>query len=129
MPDLFLLFSHSTTPVQEEQARQILGVQEIIAPPSVVRSLWSELSAEADMLRPLLEPVTTWLANTSKEGDYVLIHGDFGACYLVVQYCLASGLVPIYSTTERKAIETQLENGTIQLTHTFCHVRYRLYGK
>ena len=53
MPDLYLLFSHSTTPVQEEQARQILGVQEIIAPPSVVRSLWSGVIGRGRRVTPI----------------------------------------------------------------------------
>lgn len=129
MPDLFLLFSHSTTTVQEQQARQNLGVEQLIMPPDSIRALWAALPPEISSLRPSLEPVISWLDKKSKEGDYVLIHGDFGACYLLVQHCLDTNRVPIYSTTERKAIETLLDDGTIRLTHTFRHIRYREYGK
>ena len=129
MPDLFLLFSHTITVAQEKQARQELGVKRIISPPDSIRSLWAALPPETSSLSPVIEPVISWLESNSKAGDYVLIHGDFGACYLLVQYCLDMGRIPLYSTTERKAIETRQDNGTVQLTHTFCHVRYREYGK
>ena len=129
MPDLFLLFSHSITSVQEKHAKKELSVEHIIVPPAAVRSLWASLPPEVESLQSLLEPVTSWLKGASKTGDYVLIHGDFGACYLLVQYCLETSRIPIYSTTERKAVETELDNGTIRLTHEFCHVRYRNYGE
>ncbi|MEA3468997.1 MAG: CRISPR-associated protein Csx20 [Thermodesulfobacteriota bacterium] len=129
MPDLFLLFSHSITLAQEEQARQDLGVEQIVSPPDSIRLLWAALPPDLPALQPCLEPVISWLDSDSREGDYVLIHGDFGACYLLVQHCLDTNRVPIYSTTERQAVETNLDDGTIRLTHTFCHVRYRAYGK
>ena len=114
---------------QEEEARRILDIKKIVSPPNTIKSLWAALPAEVSSLQANIEPVTFWLDDKCKAGDYVLIHGDFGACYLLAQHCLKTGRVPIYSTTERNAIETKLDDGTIQLTHIFRHVRYRKYGE
>ncbi|MBW2659998.1 MAG: hypothetical protein JRC87_10485, partial [Deltaproteobacteria bacterium] len=45
----------------------------------------------------------------------VLIQGDFGACYLLIQHALNKDYIPIYSTTERKAVERQLEDDQVEL--------------
>jgi probable selenium-dependent hydroxylase accessory protein YqeC len=42
----------------------------------------------------------------------VLIQGDFGACYHVVERAFRLGLVPLYSTTRRIAVEQHLEAGS-----------------
>ena len=69
------------------------------------------------------------LAANAKEKDFVLIQGDFGACYLMVNFALESGLVPVYSTTRREAVEEYGENGSIRITHHFRHVMFREYGE
>lgn len=129
MSNLFLLFSHSMTPMQEEQARIELGVEKIIEPPINIRSLWSALPPEEETLLSLLEPVIQWVDQEARKEDYILIQGDFGACYLLVQHAMESGYIPIYSTTERKAEEKILDDGGVQLTHTFRHVCFRKYGQ
>ena len=63
-----------------------------------------------------------------KKGDYILIQGDFGACFLMVQFAFEKGFIPIYSTTEREAVETHGEDGSVSLTHRFKHRIFRRYG-
>lgn len=58
-----------------------------------------------------------------------MIQGDFGACYLVVRYCFEHGYVPVYSTTERNALEKHRGNNQVELTHRFQHVKFRKYGE
>ena len=128
MPRLFLLFNHSITPGQQENARDELGVATILEPPSELRSRWANIPAQAASLRPWLQPVCDWLADHAQPGDYVLIQGDFGACYLLVRFALESGFIPIYSTTERHAREQRLDDGRVRLEHTFDHVRFRRYA-
>ena len=129
MADLFLLFNHTITPIQEEQARLELGVERIIEPSAHIHSIWAGLPPGDEGLAPVLEPVVSWLDNEAVPGDYVLIQGDFGACFLMVRHALEKGLVPIYSTTNRQAVEKLMDDGSVQLTHRFRHVRFRQYGK
>jgi len=129
MSNLILLFNHTITKVQRKDALQRLGVKKIIEPPPEISAIWSCLPPGDTALVPVLEPVVSWLDATASAGDYVLVQGDFGACFLMARYCMEQGCIPIYSTTERQAVEEQLEDGTVRLTHRFSHVCFRKYGQ
>ncbi len=129
MPRLFLLFNHTVTLSQQENARSELGVDTIIEPPLELRHRWANIPPDVPGLRPWLQPMCDWLAEHAQPGDYVLIQGDFGACYLLVRFALENRYIPVYATTERHAKENNLENGRVILEHTFDHVRFRKYGE
>jgi hypothetical protein len=105
-----------------------LTVTKIVLPPEELRSLWAAIPPDSPTLKDILVPVCSWLEKQSAAGDFILIQGEFGACYLLVQHALEFGLVPVYSTTERHAREKHLPDGRVQLEHTFDHVRFRRYG-
>lgn len=129
MPRLLLLFNHTLTAMQEEDARKSLGVGEIILPPRHVNELWSQIPPDVGKLAALLAPINTWLDDAATVGDYVLIQGDFGACYIMVQYAVENDLIPVYSTTCRDAVEKHRADGTVEIVHAFRHVCFRRYGQ
>lgn len=73
-----------------------------------------------------LSKVIEWIEAESVEGDYVLVQGDFGATFYIVDYCFKNGRVPIYATTNRK-VEEKRENGTIKINRVFKHENFRKY--
>ncbi len=129
MADLFLLFHHLLTEAQAAEARRELGVDKIIKPPAALSRIWADIPPEPESISDILEPVFTWIDNNISEGDFLLVQGDFGACYLVLQHISSSGIIPVYSTTMRQASENRLDDNTVNLTHTFRHVRFRTYGQ
>jgi hypothetical protein len=129
MPDLFLLFNHLLTDVQADQARQELGVQDIIIPPEEVSFCWANIPPEPDSIQDFLDPVFSWIDTAVSAGDYLLVQGDFGACHLVLMHISNSEIIPVYATTRRMATENHLDDNSVQLTHTFRHVRFRKYGR
>ncbi len=126
---LFLLFNHTLTPEQHADAQASLGVGTVVVPSKDIRGLWSNLPPEPEGLFDVLDPIRQWLAGNAQVGDVVLIQGDFGACWLMVQYAREQGLLPIYSTTRRLAEELPQPDGSVKLVHHFRHVRFREYGK
>ena len=126
---LFLLFNHRFTDVQRSDARKSLGVDRVVDLPHDLQATWSNLPPDEPELDPTLGPIRCWLVSAAEPGDFVLIQGDFGACYLMVRFCLEQGLVPIYSTTERHAQEEVQPDGSIRLVHTFRHRIFRRYGR
>jgi hypothetical protein len=78
---------------------------------------------------PVLAPLRDWLTATAHPGDFVLIQGDFGAAYLMVNFALEKGLIPIYSTTRRSVEEERLSDGSVKLVRRFRHERFRIYGR
>jgi len=126
--NLVLLLNHSLTPAQEADARESLGVSNFIHPPENVRELWRNIPPELETLAGFLIPVEEWVKRAARPGDAVLIQGDFGATCRMVGFSLAMGLDPVYSTTERHAVEELQPDGSVRLIHHFRHKRFRRYG-
>ncbi len=129
IPNIIILFNHTLTAAQEEDAYASLGVAEIILPPDEIRNLWSHVPPDLDSIKDYLSPVWDWISERAKSGDFVLVQGEFGATFLTVNFCMKKALLPIYSTTARKAIENHLDDGSVQTQHIFQHVRFRQYGR
>ncbi len=129
MADLYLVFNHTLTTLQESSAKTSLGVARVIDLPPFLKDLWSLVPPELSGLLNYLKPLKEWLVERARFSDYILIQGDFGATYLMVRFALEKGLIPIYSTTGREAAEEHKEDGSVTLTHHFRHVRYRKYGE
>lgn len=128
MTKLFLLFNHHLTPLQEADAKENLGIEQIISPPDDIQQLWGQIPPELTTLSDYLRPVRDWLIKQAMPQDYMLIQGDFGACCFMVQTAFQMNLIPIYSTTRREAVEDHLPDGSVQLTHQFRHVIFRKYS-
>ncbi len=129
MPNLILLFNHTITTAQEADARHSLGINDIIEPPLPVQSLWAQVPPESNEITEYLAPILEWLAEIARQGDYLLVQGEFGATRLGVNEAFRLGIIPIYSTTRREVVEKHLPNGGVAVRHIFSHVRYRRYEK
>jgi hypothetical protein len=130
MPNsLFLIFNHQFTDAQRKDALSSLGVSRVVDMPPEIKAIWGDIPPELDRITDYLEPVIDWLKKEAKQGDYVLIQGDFGACYIMANYAFYLGIVPLYSTTGREVHETPLKDGGIKVTHNFRHIRFRRYEK
>lgn len=129
MPALFLLFNHRFTAAQKVAAREQLGVERISVLPAELQPIWGQIPPDLLELTGYLKPICSWLAGQATPGDYVLIQGDFGATYLMVRFALEHGLIPVYATTSRQALEEHLPDGTVKLLHYFQHQMFRRYGE
>jgi hypothetical protein len=127
--NLFQLFSHQLTSDQQKSARENFLVTCFQMPPDEIQQLWSQVPPDTADIATFLTPVKTWLAETSQKGDIVLIQGDFGATYLMVNHAFSLGLVPVYATTQRQAREKMLSDGSIKMAHIFSFKRFRIYGQ
>ena len=130
MKKFIFIFSHKPTELQIEDAKNRFNVKEIIIiPDKLVKEIWSKIPSDLDSVEHYIEPVKKWLKSISQKDDIVLIQGDFGATYMMIQFCFKNGLIPVYSTTERTVIEKYDENGKVNLVHTFKHKIYRFYQR
>jgi hypothetical protein len=127
-PKLFLIFNHEFTDDQIVDARASLGVGSILKLPDELQELWGNIPPDLNPIQHYLEPLIAWLKSQADTGDHVLIQGDFGACFIMVKWASEHGLIPIYSTTERVAQESTLDDGSILNTHVFKHSIFRRYG-
>jgi hypothetical protein len=77
----------------------------------------------------VLKPVLDWISEAGRTGDYILVQGDPGGCYIVVEHALQEGLIAVYSTTIRKASEHPQPDGSVLIKREFTHKLFRKYGE
>lgn len=126
-PNMILLFSHKLTDNQKENAKDEFGINEFVYLPKDLQGKWSSIDPSLDSVDEELNDIKDWISKIGNEGDYILIQGDYGVMYNMVNFSKGQNLVPIYSTSERKAKEIKNSDGTIEITHVFEHVRFRKY--
>ena len=124
----FVIFNHTLTETQAADAWNRFGSERVVSLPQHLQALWRQVPADLEGIDGYLAPLKDWLTQEARAGDYVLIQGDFGATWIMVNHAFALGLVPVYSTTERQAEETVAADGAVQLVHHFRHRRFRRYG-
>ena len=125
---LLIVMNHELTDEQEESAKSSLGVKCFHSLPEDLRAIWGSISPDLGEINDYLTPVKEWLNKKSQEGDFVLIQGDPGACFIIAKFCMFHGLNPIYSTTKREIEKEILLDGTVKIIRKFRHVRFRPYG-
>ncbi len=124
---IFLIFSHKLTDSQIEELEKT-GISQFVYLPRDLQILWSGVPPNKERLKGYLKPIVEWLKANAKEGDWVLVQGDFGAVCLVVDFCFKHLLVPVYATTKRNTIE-RMENGKLIKVSQFEHIRFRKYER
>jgi len=126
MKKMLLFFSHKLTDSQKADAKRSWGVEEFLYLPSDLQSLFSNVPPELESLKEYAKPLTGFLKKNSKEGDMALIQGDFGLVNILVKEAEKNGVIPVYSTTKREAVEKEIEGKSVKISK-FEHIRYRRY--
>ena len=126
MTKLFLMFNHKLTTKQKHTARNILNIDAFVKLPEELSLHWSNIPSDVSSLTQYLKPMKKYLKSTCESGDFLLVQGDFGATYQMVNYAKMLGIIPIYATTRRKVIEVE-EDGKIIKKSIFEHERFRIY--
>lgn len=122
---MILLFSHILSDEQIIDGKKEFGVDEFLYLPNELQKLWSNF--DADLERLDIQRFKEFLQSNANDGDIVLIQGDFGASFTMVNCALDLGLIPVYATTKREVVEV-VENGVSVKKSIFKHRRFRRYG-
>lgn len=126
--NFLLVFSHTLTKTQLKDAKS-MGITKFIYLPEDLQNIWSNICAEGNLPISDLERIVEWINLNSNRGDFVLVQGDFGATYYIVNKCFEMGLVPVYSTTKRIASEENISESKVGKQSIFEHVSFRKYIK
>lgn len=126
MKKMFLLFSHNLTPSQEFDVQKSLNVNEFVFLPNELQVLWSNIPCDLELLKDYLIPFKKFLFENSNFEDVVLVQGDFGAVYHMVNFAKDLGLKTVYATTKRVVEEIVIDGKTVKKS-IFEHERFREY--
>ena len=123
---MFLLFSHKLTEEQIKDAKENLGVNEFIYLPKDLQEKFSNIPPEIEDIKKYSKIFINYLKDNAKKDDYILIQGDFGVVFNVVEFCKENNLIALYSTTKRISKEKKVDGKVIKVSE-FKHVRFRKY--
>lgn len=123
MRKFFVLTSHKLVEEQIVDAKSKFDTQEFVYLPDELQSLWSNVPADLISLDDYSKPFYKFLQEHTKQNDVVMIQGDFGLSYSLINYSKSLGLIPIYATTKRSS--TEKDGVKISV---FKHVRFREYS-
>ncbi len=127
MKKMFLLFSHNLTQIQIDDAKNNLDIEKFVSLSQDLQELWSNIPSDLIFIKEYLLPFRNFLKKNSNFGDVVLIQGDFGAVYQMVNFANDLGLKAVYATTTRVIEEIVIDEKTVKKS-IFEHRRFREYG-
>lgn len=122
---MFLFFSHKLTPEQIKDAKK-MGVKEFVYLPSNLQEKFSNIPPEIEDIKEYSKDFFSFLEKNAKKDDIVLVQGDFGVVYHIVEFCKKSNLKAVYSTTKRVATEKNIDGKIVKVSE-FKHIKFRFY--
>ncbi|RLA78789.1 MAG: hypothetical protein DRG78_14305 [Epsilonproteobacteria bacterium] len=126
MKKMILLFSHKLSDEQKEEAKDKYRIEEFVYLSKELQQIWSNISPDLDSLSEVLKLIKEFTKQNANKNDVVLIQGDFGAVYTMVNFCKDLELVPVYATTKRIAQEYLEDNKSVKKS-IFEFRRFREY--
>ena len=127
--NFIVLMNHDLTQRQLSEVNTVFGSMKLIVPPEDIRSFWESIPPEGELNMAGLNRVIKFLENIAGTGDVVLVQGEFGATFYVVDYCFKKGHIPVYATSVREYGEKRNDDGSINRCHVFKHVQFRRYSR
>ncbi|MBP6282020.1 MAG: hypothetical protein KA384_08235 [Leptotrichiaceae bacterium] len=124
MKKIILLFSHKLTDSQIKDIKRKLQCKEILYLPEKIQSIFSNVTS--DNREFVINELKVYLSKNADKGDYILIQGEFGVSYKMINYSKEIGLIPVYSSTKRETIEINKGNKIKKITF-FKHEEFVEY--
>ena len=125
MVKAFCLLNHDLTQNQILELKNRFNVESIIYPSEELSKNWSQIPAEKELDKTIIGNVTNWLT-PAKNGDLLIVQGEFGATFMIVDYALKNELVPLHAVTKRVAVEHR-DGEVVSKQYVFEHVCFRKY--
>lgn len=123
MKKMFVLINHDLTQEQKSQALKVFGVEDII---NIADDTWSNISPSDENILYVLNRYKKELMLEAEAGDILLVQGDFGATYNMINFAKNIGIKTIYATTKRIVKELAID-GKLVTRREFKHEKFREY--
>lgn len=123
MKKMFVLINHNLTEEQKDQALKVFGVEDII---NIADDAWSNISPSDENILYVLNGYKKELMLEAEAGDILLVQGDFGATYNMINFAKNIGIKTIYATTKR-AVQELIIDGKSVTRREFKHEKFREY--
>ena len=121
MKKIILLFSHTLTEPQRKELIENWNCDEIIYMPNKLKNNWMNVVDNVDV-----NQFKKFLLDNLQKGDYVLIQGEWGLTYNMINFAKENRFIPLYAGTTRKATEHK-EGDKVIKNSIFSHTTFKKY--
>ena len=121
----YCLLNHELTENQIKELAEKYDCSKIIYPDENLTSAWSQIPTTVKPNKMIITKVTDWL-KSAVEFDVLIIQGEYGSTFTLVDYALKNRLIPLYAVTKRTVEETRVGE-TVTRNAIFQHVCFREY--
>ncbi|MBP5749037.1 MAG: hypothetical protein J6W63_11815 [Treponema sp.] len=125
MAKAFCLLNHELTQNQILELKGKFGAEKIEYPPENLSKMWSQIPAVEEIDMNVIKAVINWLSSAN-QNDVLIVQGEFGSTFMIVDYALRKNLIPVHAVTKRVAQETR-EGEIVKRQYVFEHVCFRKY--
>lgn len=125
---VFCLLNHTLTQNQEYEIDLLFHTQQIIYPQQSIKELWSNLPVTKLISKKHIDTIIEWLnEHNAHKGDAIIIQGEFGHTFALIDYLLKKEMIPLHAVTKRVA--TEKYNGEkVERHYIFEHQCFREYS-
>lgn len=121
----YCLLNHDLTQKQTTELKEKFKVENIIYPSEELSKMWSQVPAAEEFDMNIIKSVVSWLS-AAQSGDVLIVQGEFGSTFMIVEYALKRNLIPVHAVTKRVACE-QRNGEIVSRQYVFEHVCFRKY--
>jgi len=123
MKKMFVLINHNLTQEQKDQAIKSFDIDYII---NITDDTWSNINPVDENILYALNTYKKELMLEAEAGDILLVQGDFGATYNMINFAKNIGIKTIYATTKR-VVQELIIDGKSVTRREFKHEKFREY--
>ena len=126
MPKAFCLLNHALTQNQIAELKERFDITEIVYPSEELSKKWAQIPPSRELDFSIVKSVVEYLNSASTE-DILIIQGEAGSTFMLVDYALKKRLVPVYAVTARVSKEVATGEQVVK-QNVFVHVCFRPYA-
>ena len=116
---VFVLISHQLLPEQKQELYDRFGIIELRYLPENLQQIWSNVLYD-DKYYTNLNEIIDYVFSILNKGDYVIVQGNWGYTYKLVEEAKKHNIIPLYAFSVRDSIE-EIINGEVVKTTKFRH--------
>ena len=124
---IILLFSHELTESQTIELKNKYNIQTVIYLPENLQQQWSNIHPDYIDIEEELKNIKTYILQNIDKNTYLLVQGEYGAVYHMVNFAFANNIIPIYSASKRVYESKKIDEDRIENIHYFKHIKFQHY--
>jgi hypothetical protein len=128
MPIAYCLLNHAITENQKAELSNDFDCGNCVYPSEELKAQWSAVPTDKVLTQAYFAPFIEWLSEAKADDDVVVLQGEFGMTFALVDYALGRGLIPVHAVTKR-VVKEEIDGERVYKNYVFEHVCFRQYRR